>query len=295
MRALLLGWLSLVCPAYAFAAPILAGFDASSLPRRDDVVSGPVALGFIANFYGASYPTIYVSNNGFVSFDAPRLDFSPTGLGLDYAGQPVIAPFMADVDTRAAGSGFVQYGTGVYSGHVAFGVTWPGVGYFQLAADRLNTFQLVLVERADRGAGDFDILFNYGSIQWESGYANGGIDGRGGTTASAGWNAGTRFYATAGSLVPGALLDGGAQALVTGTNDGVPGQMLFAVQNGAVDVPEPGSAVLLGMAVLGYCSAHWKARVGRGVPGVPRSQEPMVYRRRSKRDADELGDKRVIA
>ena len=260
MRAILFGWLILVCPAYAIAAPVLAGFDATSLPRRDDVVSGPIPLGFAANFFGMTYQSVYVSNNGFVSFGAAQMDFSPSGLGSDYAGQPVIAPFMADVDTRAAGSGVVQYGTGTYAGYAAFGVTWPGVGYFQLAADRVNTFQLLLVERAERGAGDFDILFNYGAIQWESGYANGGVHGRGGTTASVGWNAGARWYAAPGSLVPGALLDGGAQALATGTNDGVPGQMLFAVQNGAVDVPEPGSAALLAGAILGFSIIRRSAR-----------------------------------
>ena len=243
MRALYV--LLAILPLHAVAAPILTGFDAAILPRRDDAVSGPVALGFQANFYGAIYNNVYVSTNGLISFGAPMASFTPSGLGAGYNGQPIIAPFMADVDTRAAASGVVRYGTGLYAGHRAFGVNWPGVGYFQLAADRLNTFQLILVARGDRGVGDFDILFNYGTIQWEAGYANGGSHGLGGTTASAGWNAGTVSYTAPGSLVPGALIDGGPAALTAATNDGVPGQLLFTVQNGLVDVPEPGSAGLL--------------------------------------------------
>lgn len=238
------------CPGRARASAIAPGFDATSLPRADDAASGAVPLGFQVNFYGATYNAIYVSNNGTISFRAPQTDFTPQGLGATYSGQPIIAPFFADVDTRAARSGVVHYGTGFYAGRAAFGVTWPGVGYFQLKADRLNTFQLILTDRSDRGAGDFDIYFNYGSIQWESGYANGGVQGLGGTTASAGWNAGGVFYAMAGSLTPGAFLDGGPQALATGTNDGVPGQMRLSVQNGAVTVPEPASVALVVLALL---------------------------------------------
>lgn len=249
MRAfVLLATLAWCIPASwspVLASPVVAGFAQSSLPRADDIASTRVALGFSVAFYGTTYDSLYVSNNGYVSFTAAQTDFTPYGLGAGYAGQPIIAPFFADVDTRPAASGVVQYGTGFDAGRAAFGVTWPGVGYFQLAADRLNTFQLVLVARGDRGVGDFDILFNYGSIQWEAGYANGGSHGLGGTTASAGWNAGTVSYTAPGSLVPGALIDGGPAALTAATNDGVPGQLLFTVQNGLVDVPEPGSAGLL--------------------------------------------------
>ena len=52
----------------------------------------------------------------------------------------------------------------------------PGVGYFGSHADKLNKFQLILVDRsADTGtAGDFDILFKYDTIQWETGDASTG-------------------------------------------------------------------------------------------------------------------------
>jgi len=38
------------------------------------------------------------------------------------------------------------------------GWTWP---------TNRNAFQLVMIDRSDRGAGDFDFWFNYDYIQWD--------------------------------------------------------------------------------------------------------------------------------
>lgn len=142
--------------------------------------------------------------------------------------------------------------------------TPPGaVGYYGAQTDKLNTFQVILTDRSDTGVGNFDIYFNYDSIQWETGNASGGTDGLGGISAAAGYNAGSgnaagTYYQIPGSLVNGALIDGGPDALNTGTNDGTPGQFLFEVRNGAVilppsGVPEPASLAVLGigLAALG--------------------------------------------
>ena len=247
---------ALVWGSPVVASPVATGFDQASLTRADDVASGAVRLGFNVSFYGSTYDSVYVSNNGTISFSAPQTDFTPYGLGTGYTGQPIIAPFFADVDTRPRLSGVVHYGTGTDAGRTAFGVTWPAVGYFQLGSDRLNTFQLILTERSDRGVGDFDITFNYGAIGWEAGYANGGVDGLGGTTASVGWHAGQAFFAMPGSLVPGAFVDDGPDALATHSNDGMPGQFRFAVQNGVVDVPEPASTWFLLIGLLALQKRH---------------------------------------
>ena len=79
----------------------------------------------------------------------------------------IIAPFWADVDTRSTNSGVTTYGTNTVDGRVAFGVSWINVGYYSSNYDKLNSFQLVLIDRSDRTNGDFDLEFNYARIQWE--------------------------------------------------------------------------------------------------------------------------------
>lgn len=252
----------------AQATTVAPGFDANTLAANDDSSTGSVTLPFTINFYGTDYSSLYVNNNGNVTFNAAQSTYTPYGLGSSYGGQPIIAPFFADVDTRGSGSGLTSYGTGNYAGHDAFGVTWPGVGYYYYGTDKLNTFQLILVDRSDTGAGNFDFYFNYDQIQWETGGASGGSGGLGGISAAVGYNAGQSgnpagtYAMLTGSLINGALLDGGPNSLVAGTNNGVAGQFLFQVRNGSVvppvtGVPEPGS---LGMLAVGLLALGWLVR-----------------------------------
>ena len=50
----------------------------------------------------------------------------------------------------------------------------------------MNTFRPSLVEHSEID-GDFDIVFRYTSIAWETGDASGGMDGLGGTSAHVGF------------------------------------------------------------------------------------------------------------
>ena len=97
-----------------------------------------------------------------------------TPFSLITTSRAMIAPFFADVDTRDYYSGGipdVTYGQSTVDGRAAFGVNWPGVGYYWEHATPANWFQLVLIERFDTGPGNFDIEFNYNSIGWETGDA----------------------------------------------------------------------------------------------------------------------------
>src|SRR5262249_45072988 len=124
---------------------------------------------------------------------------------------PIIAPFFADVDTRGAGSGLVTYGETTFGGRKAFCVNWVGVGYYSAHTDLVNSLQLVLVDRTNVGVGDFDIMFNYDALNWETGDASGGSGGFNGTEAGAGYSAGdgvtSHFFQFPGSLQHLGLLD----------------------------------------------------------------------------------------
>ncbi len=247
---------ALALTAPALAGPVVSGFNSTSLPANDDGSTGLVVLPFSINFFGTTYGDTFVNNNGNITFTSALSTFTPSALNGPTA-RPIIAPFFADVDTRGAGSGLTSYGTGIFDSKQAFGVTWPGVGYFSGQTNKLNTFQLLLVNRGDTGLGNFDIYFNYDQIQWETGGASGGTNGLGGTSAAAGYSAGSgavgTFAQLQGSLVNGALLDGGPNSLTANSNVGVAGRYLFTVRGGQVTappvngVPEPASwAMMIG-------------------------------------------------
>ncbi|MSO19387.1 MAG: hypothetical protein EXQ56_02835 [Acidobacteria bacterium] len=93
------------------------------------------------------------------------------------------------------------------------------MGYYISQGDKLNSFQVVLIDRSDTGAGNFDIEFNYDRISWESGGIESPTDnGFGGISASAGYSNGTRivgsFFEVPGSLVPSSFLDTNANGLI---------------------------------------------------------------------------------
>jgi hypothetical protein len=259
--ALALIGLSIGASSSALAGAIVSGFNTTAIPANDDDATGAIALGFNANFFGTTYGSTFVSNNGYVTFNDGQSTFTPTGLGAGYSGQPIIAAFFADVDTTGSGSGLTTYGAGTFDGFSAFGATWLDVGYYSGGTDKLNSFQLLLVNREDTGSGNFDIVFNYDKIQWETGSASDGTRGLGGTSAAAGYNAGTgaagTFGQLTGSLVNGAFLDGGPNSLVANSNVGIAGRYIFNVRNGNVQppaaVPEPATWAMMigGFGVIG--------------------------------------------
>jgi hypothetical protein len=220
----------------------VAGFNANQLPPNDDgSTPGRVPLGFTANFFGTNYDSVFVNNNGNITFDRALPNYTP--FGLTATRTVIVANFFADIDTRVANT--VKYGTGTVDGRAAFGVNSIGVGYFREHADKLNDLQLILIDRSDTGPGNFDIEFNYNRVQWETGDASGGRGGIGGTPVRIGYSNGTGAPGTSfelpGSGVSGAFLDSNpSTALIRRSlNSNEPGRYMFFVRNGTVIPPEP--------------------------------------------------------
>ncbi|CAG7838551.1 unnamed protein product [Allacma fusca] len=170
----------------ALARPTLYPFGPAesdaSLPRdTDDVASPEFRLSTPIVFYGQQYNSIYVNQNGLVSFLTDIPTFVNIQFPLDY---PTIAPLYSDVDTRIEGSIYYRETqapellertrvilTGQFSSAANFQpssltiVTWDNVGYFDRKSDKLNTFQLVIAS----DGGDSYALFYYKKIQWIQG------------------------------------------------------------------------------------------------------------------------------
>ena len=173
----------------------------SASGRNDDGFSGPISLGYtLANFFGQDYSSIYINNNGNVTFGSGLAAYTPSGP--EGATQPVIAPFFADVDTRGAASGVVYVNQSIANETI---ITWDHVGYYSSHDDKLDTFQLVIRGDAyDTPEGEGQIGFFYGGMQWETGDASNGSGGFGGSPAAVGFGDGNQQgYTLEGSLSNG--------------------------------------------------------------------------------------------
>ena len=199
----------------------------------NDDGSTTVALPFPVDFFGTTYNSAFLNNNGNLTFDDALSTFTP--FNLSTAGRVIIAAFFADVDTRVGNT--ATYGSGTVDGRPAWGVNWNGVACFDQNPSVLNYFQLLLVDRSDIGVGDFDIEFNYDQIQWETGTASGGdASCLGGSSARVGYSDGTaaNTFELPGSAVNGAFLDSN---LTTGLvhnslNNAQLGRYVFPVRSG---------------------------------------------------------------
>lgn len=232
--------------------PVGTGWTQSMAPN-DDGSSGQVNIGFDYCFYNQNRNSLFINNNGNVSFSGPFSSFTSTGFPV--AGFDMLAPFWADVDTRNQTDNpdtnlvwHRQIDLDSNGSTDLFAVTWDSVGWFSGQNGERNTFQLVI--SADPGffGGTRNTAFSYGRMDWTTGQASGGGP-FGGTAATVGANRGNGVDFSQFGRFDHA---GGDWDGAFGNNDGVDfleGRRFFF--DGCVgDVPAPGAAALLGLGGL---------------------------------------------
>lgn len=229
-------------PSYSSPIRQMPGLEATSIGRGDDHSSGPVPLPFALNFYGRRYETLFVNNNGNVSFGRPLSAFVPFDLRATRV--PMIAAYFADVDTSGLRGGVVTYGSGRLGGRRVFGVNYSDVGPFPSgSSSSTNSFQLLLIERPDTGDGNFDIELNYARISWDLGRSGHAVAAAVGYSIGFAWGdprSQPRSFELVGSRSSGAFLDGGPKSLSQGKlNSSVPGRYVLPVRSGEVQAAGP--------------------------------------------------------
>ncbi|XP_059729648.1 sushi, nidogen and EGF-like domain-containing protein 1 isoform X2 [Haemorhous mexicanus] len=220
-------------------------------PKLDDGTSEAIALSVPFTFYGKTYQTVFVNNNGVISFDEPVRQYTPDPFPLA-DGRPFVTPFWADVDNVLGGDIFYRQSTdpalledisqhmtqyfpdSPFTATWALVATWDHVAYYGSTSEKGNTFQAVLTTDSKM----FYIILNYWDIQWTTGAASDGDaeTGLGGTPAHAGFNSGddTNFY-----NIPGSQTDAIIN-ITTTSNIKVPGRWVFRVDDfQAPDVDPP--------------------------------------------------------
>lgn len=233
-----------------------AGFGENVLDRNDDQSSAEIDITPIfedgLNFFGRQFSSLWVNNNGSVTFNGARSTYTPNVITENNAN-PEITPFFADVDTRGGAVEASPGGNSTGSNNVyydfdavndRFIVTWDDVGYYSYHTELTNAFQLII---SDEGGGNFDFEFRYESIDWTTGGASGGVGGLGGTVARAGWTASTGDPAAYFEL-PASGDQEGILNLEQGVgNTGLVGRWEFSVRSGDIisaDLPPlPGDVI----------------------------------------------------
>ncbi len=207
-----------------------AGFGTGTLQYNDDGSSSEIDLTPAfpngLEFFGERFRSMYVNNNGSITFGGPTGTYTPQRFPV--SGNRMIAPFWADVDTRGGGR---PARNGVYwdvrPGQVV--ITWHNVGFYSSNNSRENTFQLVIISNELLDQDElWRVQFRYARCEWTTGNASGGQGGLGGVPAQAGFDAGNgRTY----EILPGSG-SAGVLDLCRTSNVGVPGIWEFDIYRG---------------------------------------------------------------
>lgn len=176
----------------------------------DDGYSPVINLPFTFCFFGDNYTSVYMNNNGNISFNNGISTFSSNAF--PSTGNTMIAAFWADFDFGGTGT---MHATITPTAAI---FNWVSAGYFSSQTDKINTCQIVITDGIDPLITGGNCAIHYADMQWTTGSASSGVNGFGGTPATAGANRGNNIdYFQIGRFDhAGVDYDG-----PTGINDGV--------------------------------------------------------------------------
>jgi hypothetical protein len=196
---------------YQIAPMTLAGSDTdvgvAPLYENDNATTPAIALPFNFCFYGQNYDSVFISNNGIISFVQPIHAFIDSSQHFPLGADTVmIAPFFADANTNN-NSGLVYYK--ITSSYMV--VIWDSVRFAGIDVDGWNYFQMIISNGTDPIVpfGN-NVSFCYPVMQWACSESSGGFSGYGGTPAFVGINKGDgATYAQISTFsLPGTLYEG---------------------------------------------------------------------------------------
>ena len=168
------------------------GGSGTAIPLANDTTA-VVALPFPFTFYGQTYDSLLVSDNGWVSFEiAPYKDYYNWSLPNAYGAGAQLAAFWDNLDPTKEYDG-QRVGDGIYwfddTANHRFVVEWSRLGNVRSHHsdegrpdyDELQTFEIVLFDPAHHPtpSGDGIVRFQYKQIvnnDWERMYATVGIE-----------------------------------------------------------------------------------------------------------------------
>ena len=174
--------------------------------------------------FGLYYKEMYLYANGYVSFNETQFIYRPKGIPFPGLRPPIIAPFLADINTEIGGEITHRYlipfhrslidteiqeaGFENFASEWAICVTWNNVrfkGANPPGRTKQNRFQMIIAYDQST-TGQAVVVFNYERLDWTTGTNAGGdpstgLGGNKGMAAMAGWdNAdGKTFFSMPGS------------------------------------------------------------------------------------------------
>ncbi|MEQ1930632.1 MAG: VPLPA-CTERM sorting domain-containing protein [Parvularculaceae bacterium] len=229
---------------------------------------------FSINVGGTSYDKLFVHENGVITFGAPTS--AAPGTALSSFSVPIFAPFFADAATPDLSSlRFGYTSLDIFPNVESFWLTWSNFVSADSPASPSSIFQLGIVPVGT--SGDFDLIFNYETIRWDSptiGAQAGVNDGQGNSIVLPGagvpgkylgeisFSSGSPVCLNANDLATAlacnAINDGSQIGGTDDPNGNSLGYYLFQFRNGVLltngaEVPLPAAAWLfvLGAGALG--------------------------------------------